>query len=230
MDIKILHLIDGAKQARGCTVIIDVFRAFTTACVAYGMGAERIIVSERLDTVFRLREEHPGCILMGERHERMVPGFDFGNSPSAIRDIDVAGKLVVLTTSAGTRGIINASQADEILTGSFINAGSVVRYLKEVHPHRLSLVCMGYAAETKTQEDSYCAQYIRNELTGVESDYENWVEEIRHTSGQRFFLDENQGHSPAVDFDICLERDRYDFILKAVKIADDQYELLKILS
>lgn len=28
MQIKILHLIEGAKQAEGLTVIIDVFRAF----------------------------------------------------------------------------------------------------------------------------------------------------------------------------------------------------------
>jgi len=30
MEIKILHLINGAKQARGLTVIIDVFRVFFT--------------------------------------------------------------------------------------------------------------------------------------------------------------------------------------------------------
>jgi len=230
LDIKILHLIEGARQARGCAVIIDVFRAFTTSCVAFDRGAERIIVSERLDTVFQLREEQPGCILMGERHERMVPGFDYGNSPSAISDIDFSGKLIVLTTSAGTRGIINASQADEILTGSFVNAGAIVRYLKELQPDRLSLVCMGYAAKTRTEEDSYCAEYIRNELQGAESDYGKWVEEVRLTSGRRFFLDENQGHSPSLDFEICLNLNSYDFILKAKKIAEDQYELIKIPS
>ena len=31
MNIKILQLIEGAKQATGLTVIIDVFRAFTVA-------------------------------------------------------------------------------------------------------------------------------------------------------------------------------------------------------
>ena len=32
IKIKILHLIDGAKQAEGLTVIIDVFRAFSLEC------------------------------------------------------------------------------------------------------------------------------------------------------------------------------------------------------
>ena len=230
LEINILHLIEGAKQARGCTVIIDVFRAFTTTCVVYGNGAERIIVAERLDTVFQLQEGYPGCILMGERHERMVPGFDYGNSPAAIMNEDFSGKLVVMTTSAGTRGIINASGADEILTGSFINAGAVIRYLKNQQPDLLSLVCMGYAAGIPTQEDTYCAEYIRNELIGIESVFGQWAEEIRRTSGRRFFLPENQDHSPPADFDICLERDRYDFVLRAQKIAEDQFELIRIPS
>ena len=35
IKIKILHLIDGAKQAEGLTVIIDVFRAFSLECYLY---------------------------------------------------------------------------------------------------------------------------------------------------------------------------------------------------
>ena len=32
MEIQILELIEGARAARGLTVIIDVFRAFTLEC------------------------------------------------------------------------------------------------------------------------------------------------------------------------------------------------------
>ena len=32
MRVQILELIEGAKKAEGLTVIIDVFRAFTTEC------------------------------------------------------------------------------------------------------------------------------------------------------------------------------------------------------
>ena len=34
MNIKIDSLLDGARRARGTVVIVDVFRAFTTAAVA----------------------------------------------------------------------------------------------------------------------------------------------------------------------------------------------------
>jgi 2-phosphosulfolactate phosphatase len=43
MDIEILHLIEGARQAKGLTVIIDVFRAFSTACYVIRNGASQII-------------------------------------------------------------------------------------------------------------------------------------------------------------------------------------------
>ena len=42
IKIKILHLIDGAKQAEGLTVIIDVFRAFSLECYLYNMGVKEI--------------------------------------------------------------------------------------------------------------------------------------------------------------------------------------------
>ena len=41
-EIRILELIEGAKQARGLTVIIDVLRAFSLECYLYDMGAALI--------------------------------------------------------------------------------------------------------------------------------------------------------------------------------------------
>jgi 2-phosphosulfolactate phosphatase len=32
MKVKILQLLEGAKDVRGLTVVIDVFRAFSTTC------------------------------------------------------------------------------------------------------------------------------------------------------------------------------------------------------
>ena len=42
MKIRILQLLEGAKDARGLTVIIDVFRAFSTACYAFDIDAHKI--------------------------------------------------------------------------------------------------------------------------------------------------------------------------------------------
>ncbi len=52
MKIKILQLLDGAKEATGLTVIIDVFRAFSTACYAYDNGAKKIIPVGEMTTAY----------------------------------------------------------------------------------------------------------------------------------------------------------------------------------
>ena len=66
MDIQILQLVEGAQKARGLTVIIDVFRAFSTACYAFGNGASEILCTGEVDTAFRLKEENTHCCLLHE--------------------------------------------------------------------------------------------------------------------------------------------------------------------
>ena len=67
---------------------------------------------------------------------------------------DLKGKTIVHTTSSGTQGIANAKNADEIITGSFVNAGAIVKYIQQKQPKTVSLVCMGYACEYPTDEDT----------------------------------------------------------------------------
>jgi len=116
MQIRIFHLTEGAKQAEGLAVIIDVFRAFSLACYLFQNGAKRIIPVADVEEAYRLKAQHPEYILIGERNERKLPGFDFGNSPTHIEHVSFKGKTIVHTTSAGTQGIVNARNAADILT------------------------------------------------------------------------------------------------------------------
>ena len=47
MEIVLSSLLNGAKEAQGTVVIIDVYRAFTTAAIAFSKGAEKIILVQR---------------------------------------------------------------------------------------------------------------------------------------------------------------------------------------
>jgi len=85
MNVQILHLIDGAKQARGLTVIIDVFRAFTVETYLSRNNAAKIIPVGDVQIAFDYREKHPDVILCGERKGIIIDGFDYGNSPSKLR-------------------------------------------------------------------------------------------------------------------------------------------------
>lgn len=228
MRIDILQLVNGAREARGLTIVIDVFRAFSSACYVMGKGAEQIISVGGVETAFRLKAEHPDYLMMGERNERMVGGFDFGNSPFQVESTDFTGKTVVQTTSAGTQGLVNAIHADEILTGSFVNADAIVNYIINRSPAQVSLVCMGYAARHPIEEDTLCAEYIRMKLLGETPDYNGMTETIRRTSGKRFFVDGHQDYAPSTDFYLCLDLNRFDFVLKAEKIATDMVSLKPI--
>jgi 2-phosphosulfolactate phosphatase len=214
MEIKILHLLDGAKNARGLTVIIDVFRAFSTACFAFDLGAVKIFPVAEIEEAFQLKQKNPDFVLVGERDGKKLQGFDYGNSPTQIISANLKNKTIVHTTSSGTQGIANANKADEVITGCFVNAGATINYIRKKQPKTVSLVCMGYACLYPTDEDTLCAEYIKNELENKPNRFDKMVETIKSGSGARFFKPENQSWSPQTDFELCLDINRFDFVLK----------------
>lgn len=68
MIIRILQLIEGARQAKGLTVVIDVFRAFSLACYVLDQGAKEIISVGDIKIAYKLKMNNPSLILMGERN------------------------------------------------------------------------------------------------------------------------------------------------------------------
>ena len=225
MDIKILQLTEGAKLAKGLTVVIDVFRAFSTACYVFAAGAEKIIPVEHVEEAFNIKHLKADVVMLGERFERKVPGFDFGNSPTHVIGQDFNGKTIVMTTSSGTKGIANAASADEIITGSFVNAAAIVRYIRHKNPEVVSLVCMGYEGRYPTQEDTFLAEYVRDMLLNVVPDFEKMKHMLRTGDGARLLDPANHEWSPSTDFELCLDPNRFDFILKIEE--GDEFNYLK---
>jgi 2-phosphosulfolactate phosphatase len=214
MTVEILQLLEGARKAQGLTVIIDVFRAFSTACYAYGGNIQRIYPVGDLEKAYQFKQQNPDYILVGERNEQKPEGFDFGNSPSQLMTGNLSGKTMIHTTSSGTQGIANATRADEILTGSFVNARAIINYVHKQNPAKVSLVCMGYSCQYPTDEDTLLAVYIKNELEGIPNNFAAMVEQIRKGDGARFFAPEKQEWAPVADFDLCLSLNRFNFVLK----------------
>ncbi|NEW83430.1 MAG: 2-phosphosulfolactate phosphatase [Mariniphaga sp.] len=217
MEIKILQLTEGAKKAKGLTVVIDVFRAFSTACYVFAAGAAKIIPVGHVEEAFELKKILKNVVMLGERNERKVQGFDFGNSPTHIMNQDFTGKTIIMTTSSGTRGIANATLADEIITGSFVNAEAIIKYIRQKNPAELSLVCMGYEGRYPTQEDTFFAEYVRDRLLNKETNFEKMKLILRTGDGARLLDPANHEWSPASDFELCLDPNRFDFVLKIEK-------------
>ncbi len=221
MEIRILHLIEGAKQAEGLTVIIDVFRAFSLECYLYEMGVKAIRPVGTVEEAFRLKNEIENSVLAGERHGKKCEGFDYGNSPSSMNAEDVRGKVVIHTTSAGTQGIMNATGAGEIITGSLVNAKAVAEYIFERQPEVVSLVCMGNGGVRPAAEDVLCAAYIKSILEGTDFiDLQDRVNGLRDNGGQHFFDRSRQDVFPEEDFWLCTRYDQFPFV---IQIGRDRY-------
>lgn len=217
MNIKILQLIEGAKQATGLAVIIDVFRAFTVEAYLVNNSVQKLIPVGDKQIAYDYKEKHKDCILIGERHGIMLEGFDYGNSPSQIEKIDFSGKTVVHTTSSGTQGIANTKNAKEILTGSLVNAKAIAEYIKMQNVEDVSLVCMGNGGKSEAQEDTLCAEYIKSILEGKNPNLANEIEELKIIAGKRFFDKNLQNIFPEKDFYLSTEVNKFNFVLKVEK-------------
>ncbi len=227
MNIEILQLIDGAKAAKGLTVVIDVFRAMTVEAYVINNGAADLIPMASVEEAYRYREAHPGTLLMGERGGAKCPGFDFGNSPTAVKDFDFTGRTVVHTTSAGTQGIANAKGATEIICGSLVCGKAIAEYIKSRNPENVSLVCMGLAGKKETREDTLCAEYIRSVLLGEEIDLEKGIAECKEDDGKKFFRG-NDEVFPESDFWLSVEGDTFDFAMKVIEGEDGLSHTVRI--
>ena len=215
MEIEIYHLIEGARKAEGLAVIIDVFRAFSMECYLYAAGAAEVRPVGSVGDTFAWREEDSSCILVGERHGKRIEGCDLGNSPSSIDPEKIRGKRVIHTTSAGTQGVTNAVRADEIITGSFVNAKAITAYIRKVSPNKVSLVCMGKEGLAPAEEDELCAIYLKGLLTGDEvPDIDGKLRALRTGGGRHFFDPAMQDIYPEADFRMCIDRDRFSFVLR----------------
>ena len=218
MKIEILQLIEGARQARGLTVIIDVFRAMTVESFLMNRGAQKLFPVGDVQIAWNYKAQHPDAILCGERGGAIIEGFDFGNSPSAVEHLDFTGKTVIHTTSAGTQGIANATGADEILGGCLYNAHATAQYIKSKNPEYVSLVCMGLAGEKPTDEDTLCAEYIKSLFEGKPlEDMHQRIENLKLTDGAKFFDEAQQNVFPQRDFELSTIVGGCPFALRLIK-------------
>ncbi|MGI5887753.1 MAG: 2-phosphosulfolactate phosphatase [Oscillospiraceae bacterium] len=215
MRIRILPLLRGARKASGTAVVIDVFRAFSLETYAFAAGADKIICTASVEDAFKLRDQNPGSIIAGERGGAKCPGFDCGNSPSQLAEIDLAGKTVIHTTSAGTQGIEAASGADEILTGALVNASATAEYIRASGTEDVSLIPMGLAGRKKTEEDMICADYLKALILGTDpGDIGRRIRKLKYTDGSKFFSPYNEEIFPREDFFMCTEVDRFGFAIR----------------
>ncbi|OHB65902.1 MAG: hypothetical protein A2V70_10645 [Planctomycetes bacterium RBG_13_63_9] len=136
-------LVEPEELAGATVVVIDVLRASTTIVHALEAGAKEVIPCETVDEALAVARDTPDddMVLAGERGGLPIDGFRLGNSPREFNLHSVGGKVVVFTTTNGTRAIARARGADRVLIGAFVNATAVFNEL--VEEERIALICAG---------------------------------------------------------------------------------------
>ena len=123
----VLHLYD---LNNAFVVIIDVLRATSTISTALFNGAKCVIPVDSVAKCIELGKKIE-AITAGERDGKIADGLEYGNSPFEYPKEFIGGKILVLTTTNGTKLLHVALDrgAQSIITGSFTNLSAVCDFL-----------------------------------------------------------------------------------------------------
>ena len=214
-------LAKGAKRAQGVTIIIDVFRAFTSTPLFFHLGAQKVVLVSNPDEAFPLKSNHDDIVLAGEVDEKLIPGFDLGNSPSELISKPkgfLKGKTVIQRTTAGVNGVISAlGHAELVILGSFVMAKAISRYILSQNPlpDVVTIVAMGSRGVNRAPEDEGCADYLEYLLIGSNYDHLETLKNIIFNEAAQKFIRGDETYLPREDPLFCLQRDLFDFVLIA---------------
>ena len=122
-------------------VVVDLLRATTVISTAFMEGVEAIIPVQSLEMAM-LYQGREGYIVAAERNAKLIEGFSYGNSPFHYINTNVTGKILVLTTTNGTRAIHNAKD-HKVITASYLNIDVITKYLIE-DLNDVIILCSGW--------------------------------------------------------------------------------------
>lgn len=210
MLTEIRHLDDLPRTVSAdAVVVVDVFRAFTTAPWCYESGASSVLLAPTIEDAIAARVgEHVRLLKDGAPD----PRFDLPNAPGLVATADLRELTVVQITGNGTRGVY-AVAAPHVLCASFVTASATARFLREMHVGTVLFV------PTEGDEDVALADYLVELLHGDAdpTDYLNRAE--ASPAAAHLGLCGPDAAYPGVhadDLRLCLEVDRFDFALEAV--------------
>jgi 2-phosphosulfolactate phosphatase len=154
----LLHL----YNVRECiVVVIDILRATSTIATALNNGAKEVIPVDSVEKCIRLGKEM-ACITAGERDGKIAEGLQYGNSSFEYPREFVQGKILVLTTTNGTKllHMAVAKGATEIITGSFLNFSAVCDHLVE-NKRNVILACAGWKDKINIEDTLFAGAVIQ---------------------------------------------------------------------
>lgn len=207
------------------TVIIDVFRAFTTACYVLEHHPTTYMLTTKSTVISRLASDLSAPVLIGKPEKGAVLNYNIPNSPTRVNEIKINGQNVLHRTEGGAKGVLDAKGADIILVAGIVNADATVQYITKLTNPQVNIVPMGHEATIPSLEDDICAQYINAQLKGEKMNLTEFHAALQEGPG-KYFFSEDQWQYPCQDFQYCLEVGRFNFAIQA-QVHDDYAILMR---
>jgi len=177
MEVTIYSAMQGVDRVdieQHVFVVMDILRASNTIICLMEKGASEVRVVGEVDEAYELKQH--GYSLVGERHGRIVPGFDFDNSPYKVSHHDWSEKKVVLTTTNGTRALVTVQNGFRVVIGSFRNIDAVCQYVKSLG-YPVALLPAGDQG-TPMLEDELCARAMLSRIRNEPVDWQKMREAV----------------------------------------------------
>jgi len=200
-------------------VVIDILRATTSMCVAFGNGALEIIPLESIEECRAFKEK--GYLIAGERDGKMIEGFDMGNSPFSFMGEHIKNAKIAMTTTNGTKCIHASKKAHQILIGAFVNMSSIIHYLKS-QQRDVILLASGWKDKMNLEDTAFggaVALELENEFTPTEDStriamtlYEAMQKDKRFFIKNATQYDQIMGLNIVEDVKYCLRRDLHQVL------------------
>jgi 2-phosphosulfolactate phosphatase len=166
-------------------VIIDVLRATSTITTALYNGAASVIPVATVPRCVELGKALGG-ITAGERDGKVAEGLSYGNSPFEYPREFIEGKVLVLTTTNGTKLLHMALDqgAEEIITGSFPNLTAVCDYLIKSDKNVL-LGCSAWKDRVNIEDTLFAGAVVSRikDHFSIECDSSKLAESLYHEAG-----------------------------------------------
>jgi 2-phosphosulfolactate phosphatase len=219
---------DGAKflprwaleGVTGAIVIVDVIRAFTTAAYAFAAGAEAIYLVASIEEAFAFIRTHPAALAMGEEGGRRIEGFTFSNSPVEVSRANLRGRTLVQRTSAGTQGVVMATQATRLWCASLVCANATAGAINKAAigpPTYVISGCFVNRSSASGSDDLACAEYIEGIRTSQSVDPSATISRISNSDEAQRTLRLGGGNVDPDDIAFATRVDAFDFAMEVIR-------------
>jgi len=141
-------------------LVVDILRATSVISTAFHYGLSELIPVSSVEQAKKHMNKE-GYLVAAERNAEPIEGIPLGNSPFQYMNDDVKNKILVLTTTNGTKSIKLASK-HEVISASFVNLDAVYDFIMQSEKDVI-ILCSGWKGLVN-MEDSIFAGILSDKL------------------------------------------------------------------